>query len=309
MGGFRVIGHGVHGREGAGFQIHRPRGSGDFAFILFHVPIAVRYEPRGEVHYAAPGACMLFTPGHLQWYWGVDARRRPGPIDNSWVHFLGKAAAARLRAYGIPRNRFFVPRGAADLLEPIEAIRRETLRREPWWEARASLLVEDLLLRIGRGVGAEAPGPRARRARETEAHFRKLRGTVHERLERRWTVPEMARMAHLSPSRFAALYRRCFGIAPMDDLIAARLARARELLTNTALPVKQVAAMAGFESIYYFSRIFRQRVGCAPRDYYARAVGPGASERDGLAFRRTGRWRLPFWVRGPGQRGRCAPFL
>ena len=39
------------------------------------------------------------------------------------------------------------------------------------------------------------------------------------------------------------------------------------LLSSGTVPVKQAAAESGFTDIHYFSRCFRSRVGCAPRDY------------------------------------------
>jgi len=273
MSRFHVVGTGVHGREGPGFQIHRPKGSGDFVFLTFHAPIAVRFEYGEDVQYAGAGAAIVFTPGKLQWYWGVNAKRNPGFLDNSWVHFLGASARAALKRFEIPLEKIFYPRQPEVLLEKIATIRREMLERDRDWVLRASLEVEALLLLVGRLAVATGPGDRERAA--SLQRFRDLRAEVHGQFTQRWSVAAMARMAHLSSSRFSAAYKACFGTAPIDDLIDARLAHARDLLTNTTLPVKRVAALSGFENIYYFSRMFRKRIGCAPREYYARTVRSG----------------------------------
>ena len=93
---------------------------------------------------------------------------------------------------------------------------------------------------------------------------------VHERLAERWTVASMAELAHVSASRFAVLYKKVFGVSPVKDMIDARLARARGLLTNAGLSVGEVAAETGLTSLSYFSRLFRRRVGTTPRDYQRR---------------------------------------
>ena len=92
------------------------------------------------------------------------------------------------------------------------------------------------------------------------------------------TVSEMARLAHRSPSRFHALYKECFGASPVEDLNQARLARARWLLTDRALSVGQVAEQCGFQSIYYFSQLFKRKVGCPPSQYYAACAATGRRE-------------------------------
>ena len=269
---YTIKSNGVHARAGPDFQIHRPRGSGDYVFLMFHAPVALKLTYAGELHYVGAGACIFYTPGHLHYYWGVDAHRRPAVLDNSFVHFLGRRASKLAALYSLPKNSIFHPRRPEELLHCLERLRQETLGRERFWETRASLALEELFLLAGRHLTAERTGPRERHRAGRKDAFHALRAEIHQHFTRRWTIRTMAQRAHLSPSRFAALYRDCFGVAPIDDLIDARLAHARDLLTNTTLPIKTVAAMSGFENIYYFSRIFRRRVGCPPREYYRRAV-------------------------------------
>ena len=269
---FKFGADGVHTRAGPDFRIHRPRGSGDYVFLMFHVPVAVKFKLTEEIQYASAGACIYYTPGHLHLYWGVDARRQPAILDNSFVHFHGRRASKMAPLYGLPQNCLIYPRRPGELLRCLERIRQETLGHGRFWETRASLALEELLLLAGRHVVADGSNARERHRADLQDAFHTLRAQVHQKLTERWTIRSMAQAAHLSPSRFATLYREKFGVAPIDDLIDARLSHARELLTNAALPVKSVATMSGFENIYYFSRIFRKRVGCAPRDYYKRAI-------------------------------------
>jgi transcriptional regulator GlxA family with amidase domain len=42
------------------------------------------------------------------------------------------------------------------------------------------------------------------------------------------------------------------------------MGRARALLSETALTVKEVAFRCGFESEHYFSRLFKRKTGLAP---------------------------------------------
>ncbi len=274
MVSFQFGSAGVHTRAGPDFKIHRPRGSGDFVFLMFHAPVAVIFGGSEEVHYTGAGACIYYTPGHQHLYWGVNAHRQQGILDNSFVHFHGRRAPQLAAHYGVPRNCLMYPRHPEQLLRCLERIRQELLGHERFWETRASLALEELLLLAGRNAVAAGANSGNRKHHRAEMNdvLHALRTDVHQNLSKRWTIPAMAQRANLSPSRFAALYRESFGVAPIDDLIDARLSRARELLTNTTLPVKTVAAMSGFENIYYFSRIFRKRIGLAPSKYYQRTV-------------------------------------
>ena len=89
----------------------------------------------------------------------------------------------------------------------------------------------------------------------------------HDRLD----LPRLARIAGLSPSRFHAVFRAAFGVAPARWIQERRLGRARELLAGSELPVNEVAQRAGFQDPFHFSRLFKRREGLAPVAYRERS--------------------------------------
>lgn len=46
-----------------------------------------------------------------------------------------------------------------------------------------------------------------------------------------------------------------------------RLAKAKELLRQTDYPISKIAEMVGYDNISYFSKLFRQKIGCQPGEY------------------------------------------
>jgi AraC family transcriptional regulator of arabinose operon len=103
-------------------------------------------------------------------------------------------------------------------------------------------------------------------------NLRDVRARVHKELARVWSVRDMAALAHLSPSRFAHVYRDFFGAGPMEDLINTRISHACWLLSSGRVPVKAAAIESGFGDVRYFSRCFRTRMGCSPREYSQRQL-------------------------------------
>jgi AraC-like DNA-binding protein len=268
-----VTGLGVLWVRHLGFTIDRPHGLGEYLLLRFYTPMLVR-TAAGLVH-GEPGDCLLYEPAFPQWFTG----RGVGYIDD-WAHIRGRAMPELVARYRVPVNALFRPR-EVDFFSPIlEAINRELYRRELFWENSVQMLVESLLMRLGRLANEQArfdlrPADLAR-----AEVFRNVRMQVHERLEERWTVARMAELAHVSASRFAVLYKKLFGVSPVEDLIDARLARARALLTNAGLSVGEVATQTGFTSLCYFSRLFHRRVGTTPRDYHRLGFArEGNSER------------------------------
>ncbi len=84
------------------------------------------------------------------------------------------------------------------------------------------------------------------------------------RLGEHISVADMAEYAHLSVSRFSAVFRQQFGIAPYQYLLRLRLLHARRLLQTNGLSLQQIAEMCGFASVPHFSKAFKKLMGYAP---------------------------------------------
>lgn len=246
--------------EPAGFAIDRPYGLNEYLLVRFHSPMDILTAQGLCV--SEPGHCVLFTPGHPQWFQGRNCN-----WVNDWIHMRGAAIAAIVERHELPLNTLLMAGEMRFMIRILEEILREQHGAETGWEEAVDLLVRQLLLKLARAVREPSASLTPSEAAYLPV-FRDLRGKVHEQLMRRWTVAQMAAEVGLSPSRFAALYQRFFGVSPLEDLLRARLHCAENLLTNRAMPVGEAAIQSGFGSLHYFSRLFHERVGCAPSDYH-----------------------------------------
>lgn len=113
------------------------------------------------------------------------------------------------------------------------------------------------------------PGARTRHEPGAElietiaARFRRRPAAEHD-----WA--EIARAQGMSAS---TLRRRWFEVVkttPGRYLLNLRLQTAQRLLAETALPVGEIAAQAGFEDMFYFSRRFKLETGLTPTGYRRR---------------------------------------
>lgn len=243
------------------FFIDRPGGSGDFLMLHFTVPILL-HDATGTKEHPAD-TCILYAPKFKQWYRGAHNQG----LVNHWCHFSGRGAAAWVKRCELMVNRAMQPVQLQALPPLFHALEREFLRREPYWHEACVTLMQQILIAFARGSTVVDQPETTPRLSELALALHDLRAQVHRDLVERWTIPEMARRVHLSPSRFAHLYRKFFGTSPLDDLISARIERARWLLSSGTMSVKEAAVESGFADLHYFSRCFRRRVGCAPSRY------------------------------------------
>lgn len=96
---------------------------------------------------------------------------------------------------------------------------------------------------------------------------------LREHLGARISVGELAALARLSPSHFAALFRRATGTGVLQYQTRLRMSRARELLDTTDQAVADIAHTLGYPDPFYFSRQFRSVHGTSPSAYRTQHKG------------------------------------
>lgn len=90
---------------------------------------------------------------------------------------------------------------------------------------------------------------------------------MYENIEHKILLSDIASFAGYSTSHFSALFSKLTGQSPMIYLNHLRIQRACELLGFTDMKVNQVCYKVGIEDPYYFSRLFKQIMGCSPREF------------------------------------------
>jgi AraC-like DNA-binding protein len=101
--------------------------------------------------------------------------------------------------------------------------------------------------------------------------------------EHAFTLPELAEVAGMSRSVFAARFADAVAQPPIEYLKTLRLSRAAGLLRHTDLPVKTVALRVGYSSRSSFTRAFIAHRGVAPHSFRATATPSYAAITPGSA--------------------------
>ena len=90
---------------------------------------------------------------------------------------------------------------------------------------------------------------------------------VENNLDKPISINELARQASLSSSRFHCVFKQLLGVSPKRYIQNARLRFAQRLLMTGSRQIKEVAALAGFPSPFYFSRVFRRHFKTTPTGF------------------------------------------
>jgi AraC family transcriptional regulator, transcriptional activator FtrA len=98
-----------------------------------------------------------------------------------------------------------------------------------------------------------------------------------DHLDEQVTVPQLARLAAMSPRSFARHFRASTGTTPLRWLHHQRVTRAQELLEATDLPIDVVASRVGFGSATNLRDHFRRVTSTTPAAYRRRFRGRAAA--------------------------------
>lgn len=88
---------------------------------------------------------------------------------------------------------------------------------------------------------------------------------VDGHLEEELSISQISALIGYQPKYFSRLFKHEMGCNYSDFLTQQRIGRARELLTETTLPVQEIAKKCGFSEVSYFSSRFKQITGMTPK--------------------------------------------
>ncbi len=102
---------------------------------------------------------------------------------------------------------------------------------------------------------------------EVKAVMEYIRSNCHKNL----SLDDMANYISISKGYLCREFRKVVHMTPFEYLIRVRVDKSCDMLRNTLLPIGEISEQCGFNSFSYFTKIFRENVGCSPREYRNRA--------------------------------------
>jgi two-component system response regulator YesN len=90
---------------------------------------------------------------------------------------------------------------------------------------------------------------------------------VTEHLEEDLSLVRLAELYHFNPSYLSRFFKQEMGINLSEFIDELRIRRAKELLRNADLMVREVALQVGYESAHSFTRFFKKATGMTPQEF------------------------------------------
>lgn len=129
--------------------------------------------------------------------------------------------------------------------------------------------IESLLESLSEKITLKKLGNRAVSARKAEYSepIQKVVAYLQDNLGRKVTLAEVAETIFLNKNYLCGLFHEETGKSFSEFLTNLRIDKAKELLISTELPISEIAAQLSYCDNFYFTKVFKKKVGHSPYTY------------------------------------------
>jgi AraC-like DNA-binding protein len=89
---------------------------------------------------------------------------------------------------------------------------------------------------------------------------------IRENIEKDLDFKLIAEMHNLGYSYFRKMFKKYTGVPPVKYHLDLKIIRAKDMLLSSDKIIKEISYELGFQSIYYFSRAFKNKMGVSPTE-------------------------------------------
>lgn len=189
--------------------------------------------------------------------------------EECWVGFAGEDAD-RLQQRGFMKPAEpLLKAGPDDLIAHAFTILLDRMRSEPHgFEPLIAASVWELIAAV-----VSAAERQDSRSRHHDV-VRRAKLVLEDQAEGLPVIEELAAKLGVSPSHFQQLFKSSTGLSPYQYHLQLKIRRAREMLRGSDMPIKQIAGLLHFESVYHFSTLFKKKTGYSPIQWRQAATVP-----------------------------------
>ncbi len=87
---------------------------------------------------------------------------------------------------------------------------------------------------------------------------------------------DVAGMLNYSDAYFCKVFKQCFGVSFVMYLAQLRIRKAKEMLADVTINIKEISGLVGYQDPNYFTKVFKRMVDVTPSEYRLRVLNGGS---------------------------------
>lgn len=235
------------------------KGSFDHCYSL-------NYLSSGQLFFETPQASFRLTAPSLYWtIKGVEyhyGRANEAQWDNLWVQFNGPRAdryeATDLLSSG---KLWRTPANPAKMKGQFERLLDLVKNGNSSHQAERVILLESILADDRSERDAQATGD------APQNKVRQIAESIEQDPFEKWNWHNVAIEAGMSHTHFRRVFKETLNDSPHNFLLEVRMRRIAALLKDDTVSISRAAEITGYDCPFYFSRIFKSKIGLSPKQY------------------------------------------
>ena len=245
--------------QSSDFSLHREKGRSDYLFVLYKSPVRVLVN--GSYTDVGPGKGIMFDKHKIQSYYPSSS----GGLLHDFIHFDLENDFEKMLFSDIPLGLpldFSLPDTVSDA---IACIKKEL--NGSFSKYKNNILTNLGIVFLYRVKDSADCGDINIRKRDNFKNLYNIRTEIYRNPQREWDIDSICGGACMSRSYLQHLYREFFGMSCTEDIISARITKAKSLLLSGNLKVGAIAEKCGYRNTTHFIKQFKNRVGMSPDKY------------------------------------------
>ncbi|MBQ2968378.1 MAG: helix-turn-helix domain-containing protein [Clostridia bacterium] len=195
------------------------------------------------------GDSYMLQPERDQYYYSDKA----DPWKKYFINIRnGMLFSGMLSAYGLEKHSHFINLNIkAELLEIIHLAKQESTDNTE----QIIGILNRIFFKMHASLQNEANVPDI---------AVQMKDFLNTKLHSAFKIEALCASFSLSESRTIRIFKEAFGVTPYAYVLSKKMSLAKQMLKDTNLPVKEIAKQLSFADEYYFSNIFKSKVGISP---------------------------------------------
>ncbi len=238
----------------------RPNGRIDYHILYIAAGTChIKFECDKEFRPVMEGSIVLFRPGERQEY----IFRSGSKSISYYIHFTGRDCKQILEDLGIYEISVFNMGKSTAFESSFEKMALEYSLKKSGHEYLCAAILLQLLTVISRKYELS----KIHIDKDSEKCINKALEIIYRSISSDISVDDLAKECCLSSGHFSHLFKEIVGVPPHSYVIFLRMEKARDLLLNTRLSIREVGELVGCPDQNYFSRLFKKHTGMSPSDF------------------------------------------
>ena len=217
------------------------------------------FYSRGKTFHLKAGEFFFIEPEEIIWYEADEYE----PWAYYWIGFRGNMVSEYLRRTFVNKNKpiFSAQKGGDIIRDKIVEIFEISVISED-----NDLLLNARLLEILYYLSECFPLTYAKKDSKNTILAKALQ-IMRNNFDTSVHISEIAKALYIDRTYLHRIFKEKMKIAPKDYLTNLRIAKAKELLTQTDYPVNIIAQSVGIEDAQNFSKLFKNKENISPINY------------------------------------------